>query len=43
LDLHYDRQNPVRVDGGHVRVPDGPGLGVVPDDGVLGAPVASFA
>ena len=43
MDLHYDPQNPVRVDGGHVRVPDGPGLGVVPDDGVLGAPVASFA
>lgn len=39
---HYDSKNPVRVEGGHIRVPTGAGLGVVPDDGVFGAPVASF-
>ena len=42
MDVHYDSDNPVRIEGGHVRLPDGPGLGVVPDEGVFGAPVASF-
>jgi len=42
MDVHYDSRNPARVDGGHIRVPTGPGLGVVPDDGVFGNPVASF-
>ncbi len=40
--LHYDSGSPVRVEDGHIAVPTGPGLGVVPDDGVFGAPVASF-
>lgn len=40
--VHYDPTNPVRVEGGRIRVPTGPGLGVVPDVGVLGTPVASF-
>ncbi len=42
IDGHYDRRNGVRIEGGHVRLPQGPGLGVVPDDGIFGAPVASF-
>jgi L-alanine-DL-glutamate epimerase-like enolase superfamily enzyme len=42
MDLHYDSDNPVRIEGGHIQVPNGPGLGVVPDDGVFGEPVASF-
>lgn len=42
MDIHYDTDNPVRIDGGHIKVPTGPGLGVVPDDGVFGEPVASF-
>ena len=42
MDVHYDSRNPVRVEAGHIRVPTGPGLGVVPDDGVFGDPVASF-
>ena len=29
-------RQPGRVEGGHIRVPTGPGLGVVPDDGVFG-------
>ncbi|GAA1388934.1 enolase C-terminal domain-like protein [Pseudonocardia kongjuensis] len=40
--VHYDTANPVRVEAGRIRVPTGPGLGVVPDDGALGDPVASF-
>lgn len=39
---HYDSTNGVRIEDGHIRVPEGPGLGVVPDDGVFGDPVASF-
>ena len=43
MDGHDDSTNPVRVEKGHITVPTGPGLGVVPDEGVFGAPVASFA
>jgi len=38
---HYDTQNPVRIEGGHIRRPTGPGLGVVPDESLFGAPVLS--
>jgi 4-hydroxyproline betaine 2-epimerase len=43
VDLHDDSAHPARVEGGRIRVPTGPGLGVVPDDGALGDPAASFA
>ncbi|MFT3974101.1 MAG: enolase C-terminal domain-like protein [Amaricoccus sp.] len=39
---HFDPRNGVRIEGGHIAVPEGPGLGVVPDEGRLGAPLASF-
>ena len=42
IDGHYDGKHGIRIEGGHIRLPDGPGLGVVPDDGIFGAPVASF-
>jgi L-alanine-DL-glutamate epimerase-like enolase superfamily enzyme len=42
MNAHYDSGNPVRVEGGHIRVPTGAGLGVVPDEGAFGEPVASF-
>jgi 4-hydroxyproline betaine 2-epimerase len=42
LDTHYDSNNPIRVEAGQIQVPTGPGLGVVPDEGVFGEPVASF-
>jgi L-alanine-DL-glutamate epimerase-like enolase superfamily enzyme len=42
MDVHYDANNPVRVDGGSIPVPTGPGLGVVPDKDAFGEPVASF-
>ena len=38
----YDPENAIRVVDGHVHLPKGPGLGVVPDPGLFGAPVASF-
>ena len=28
---------------GHIRLPEGPGLGVTPDESRLGAPVASYS
>lgn len=40
LDVHYDPQNPIEVVGGHIQLPTGPGLGVVPDEELFGPPVA---
>jgi L-alanine-DL-glutamate epimerase-like enolase superfamily enzyme len=42
IDGHYDSQNGIKIQGGHIGLPTGPGLGVVPDEGIFGAPVASF-
>ncbi len=42
IEGHYDKQNGIRIKDGHIRVPTGPGLGVVPDETKFGAPVASF-
>lgn len=39
---HYDTKNGVRIEGGHIALPKGPGLGVTPEEGVFGNPVASF-
>jgi L-alanine-DL-glutamate epimerase-like enolase superfamily enzyme len=42
IDGPYDSGNGVKIEGGHIKLPAGPGLGVVPDEGIFGAPVASF-
>jgi L-alanine-DL-glutamate epimerase-like enolase superfamily enzyme len=42
IEGHYDPDNGVRIEGGHIRLPNGPGLGVVPDESLFGAPIASF-
>lgn len=42
IEGHYDAENGIRIEGGHIVRPTGPGLGVVPDETLLGAPVASF-
>lgn len=42
IEGHYDEAHPVRVEDGHIALPDGPGLGVVPDEAMFGDPVASF-
>ena len=39
---HYDSANGIRIAGGHIRLPEGPGLGIEPDEGVFGAPAASY-
>ena len=39
---HYDSRNGVKIERGHMNLPSGPGLGVVPDEGIFGEPLASF-
>lgn len=40
---HYDDRNGIRIRDGHLDLPEGPGLGVVPDEGRFGPPVVSFS
>jgi L-alanine-DL-glutamate epimerase-like enolase superfamily enzyme len=42
IEGNYDPENGVQIQGGHIQRPTGPGLGVVPDENLFGAPVASF-
>lgn len=42
IEGHYDQEAGVRIDGGHIKRPQGPGLGIVPDETLFGPPVASF-
>lgn len=39
---HYDTKNGIDIVGGHIKLPEGPGLGVIPEDGIFGNPVLSF-
>lgn len=41
IDGNYDSRNGVNIEGGHIRLPQGPGLGVVPEEGIFGEPVLS--
>ena len=38
---HYDSKNGIDIVGGHIQLPKGPGLGVVPDEGAFGQPLLS--
>jgi len=42
IEGHYDRNNPVKIEDGHISLPQRPGLGVTPDEAQFGAPIASF-
>ncbi|MBO9475406.1 mandelate racemase/muconate lactonizing enzyme family protein [Shimia sp. R10_1] len=42
IDGHYDPQNGIRIENGHIVLPTGPGLGITPDISLFGAPIASF-
>ncbi|MEU6389241.1 mandelate racemase/muconate lactonizing enzyme family protein [Streptomyces sp. NPDC046939] len=42
IEGHYDQENGIRIEGGHIKRPQGPGLGIVPDESLFGTPVASF-
>jgi L-alanine-DL-glutamate epimerase-like enolase superfamily enzyme len=41
LERNFDPKNGV-ITGGHIKLPTGPGLGVVPEEGLFGEPAASF-
>ena len=38
---HYDESNPIKVSKGHISVPKGPGLGIIPDEQLFGKAVFS--
>lgn len=42
IEGNYDEVNGIRIEGGHIAVPQGPGLGITPDEGKFGTPLASF-
>lgn len=42
IEGNYDSRNGIRIEGGHIRLPRGPGLGIVPDESLFGRPMASF-
>lgn len=42
IEGNYDPENGIRIEGGHISVPTGPGLGVTPDETLFGQPVAQF-
>ena len=42
IEHHYDPEGGISIEDGHIRLPAGPGLGVVPDATIFGPPVASY-
>jgi L-alanine-DL-glutamate epimerase-like enolase superfamily enzyme len=42
IETHYDAINGIDIEYGSISVPEGPGLGVVPDPSAWGAPMLSF-
>ena len=38
---HYDAKNGIDIIGGHIKLPEGPGLGVTPEEGIFGQPILS--
>lgn len=42
IDGHFDAKNPVAIREGHIAVPQLPGLGVKPEPGMFGKPIATY-
>lgn len=42
IEGNYDPVSGIKVEGGHIVLPSGPGLGISPDETQFGAPAASF-
>ena len=42
IEGNFDPENGVNIERGHIKLPTGAGLGVVPNEAMFGAPVASF-
>ena len=43
VDGHYDVEHGIRLDGGWMDLPPGPGLGITPDESLWGDPVLSVS
>ena len=43
IDGHYDQERGITIENGHIALPEGPGLGIIPDEDRFGAPVASYS
>ena len=42
IEGHYDQSNGIKISDGHIALPKGYGLGIVPDETKFGSPIASF-
>jgi L-alanine-DL-glutamate epimerase-like enolase superfamily enzyme len=42
IENHYDPHSGPKIEGGHIRLPKGPGLGIQPDTSLWGEPIMSF-
>ena len=42
IEGHYDSKNGIKIENGHIKVPKGKGLGIVPDEGVFRNEVAIY-
>jgi len=42
IEGHYDPDNGIGIEGGHIMRPQGPGLGIVPDESLFGDPESSY-
>ncbi len=42
IEGHYDPDNGIKVEGGKIRLPSGPGLGITPQLDLFGSPAASY-
>ena len=43
VDHHYDEEHGIRLDGGWIEVPPGPGLGITPDESLWGDPAMAWS
>jgi L-alanine-DL-glutamate epimerase-like enolase superfamily enzyme len=43
IEGHYDAANGIAIENGHIPLPTGPGLGVVPDEGLFRSEIAVFS
>ena len=42
IEGHYDAKNGIKIIDGHIALPKGDGLGIIPDVEIFGNPIASF-
>lgn len=43
IEGHYDPENGVKIKAGHIDLPKGTGLGIIPDEELFGTPVAIYS